>query len=299
MRYRPFGPSGAAVSAITLSVGADMLARGREAAMSLLFAALEQGINSYRLETADPVVAEVLGEALSHLDRKLALVSLTLGEVDPRRQVRDFTSEGITAAVDRVLHYSGLGWIDVAVLDAPGEHELRYAGLNALKTMKRTERLRLAGVAGDGEAMDAFVSTGAFDVLVTPCNVLSDWKVRARIRAAREQDMMVFATDTFPQALLREPESEGAPVRRGLFGLGAKAAAPPPAANPYAFLTRTARWTPETICLAHALTDPALTSVIVQARNAQHLEALSETPERDLPPGLAAQMEMARVDAAA
>ena len=40
MRYRPFGPSGAAVSAITLSVGADMLARGREAAMSLLFAAL-------------------------------------------------------------------------------------------------------------------------------------------------------------------------------------------------------------------------------------------------------------------
>lgn len=71
MRYRPFGPSGAAVSAITLSVGADMLARGREAAMSLLFAALEQGINSYRLETADPVVAEVLGEALSHLDRKL------------------------------------------------------------------------------------------------------------------------------------------------------------------------------------------------------------------------------------
>lgn len=298
MRYRPFGPSGAAVSAITLSVGADMLARGREAAMSLLFAALEQGINSYRLESADPVVAEVLGEALSHLDRKLALVSLTLGEVDPRRQVRDFTSEGITAAVDRVLHYSGLGWIDVAVLDAPGEHELRYAGLNALKAMKRTERVRLMGIAGDGEAMDAFVSTGAFDVLVTPCNARSDWKVRARIRAAREQDMIVFATDYFPQALTREPQGEASPVRRGLFGLGAKAAAPPPA-DPYAFLRRTARWTPETICLAHALTDPALTSVIVQARDAQHLEALSETPERDLPPGLAAQMEMARVDAAA
>ena len=78
MRYRPFGVSGSAISNLTLSFGAEALKRGREAGLDLLYSALEAGVNSYRLENADPVAAEVLGEALSHVDRKLVYVSLTL-----------------------------------------------------------------------------------------------------------------------------------------------------------------------------------------------------------------------------
>ena len=115
MRYRPFGQAGQAVSAVTLSLGPGDIARGPDAGRELVFSALESGINSYRLENADPVLAEVLGQALKHVDRKLVQVSLTLGAGDGRRgSDRDFSAEGITSAIDRALNISGLGWFDLA-----------------------------------------------------------------------------------------------------------------------------------------------------------------------------------------
>ena len=45
------------------------------------------------------------------------------------------------------------------------------------------------------------------------------------------------------------------------------------------------------------MTDPAISSVLVSARDAERLNALASVPERDMPPGLAAQIEMARVAA--
>ena len=74
MRYRPFGQAGQAVSALTLSLGPRDIAQGPEAGRELIYSALEAGINSYRLETADPVLAETaftyarqLGEALDYV----------------------------------------------------------------------------------------------------------------------------------------------------------------------------------------------------------------------------------------
>jgi len=301
MRYRPFGRSGSAVSNLTLSVGQAMLSRGREKALELLYSALESGINSYRLETADPVVAEVLGEALSHVERKLVCVTLTLGLGDGRSGQGDFSAEGMTGAIDKVLHFSSLGWLDVAVLHEPGEQDLSQNSLNALKALRATGRVKLLGVAGDAEVMDAYVSTGAFDVLVTPSNIHSNWQVRARIRTAREQDMAIFAYDYYPAGLHGQADPvEVSTRKRGLFGLGGGAAVKPlPAAyDAFAFLHHTRNWSAEAICLAHALTDPSLTSVIVGAGDAERLAELAATPEREMPPGLAAQIEMARLDPA-
>lgn len=301
MRYRPFGASGAAISTLTLSLGVDNLARGVAAANDLIFSALEAGINSYRLETADPVLAEVLGKALSNVDRKLLNVSLELGAGDGRRgSARDFSAEGMTGAIDRCLHISGLGWIDVALLEEPGEDELPQSSLNALKALRATGRVRYLGVSGSGDVMDTYVSTGAFDVLGTPFHVNVDWKIRSRIRAAREQDMAILAYDYFPAEL--DTEKKAATLhqpKKGLFGFGGpKTKANPLAhAGTFAFLHRTPHWTAEAICLAHAMTDPAISSVLVTARDAERLNALAGVPERDMPPGLAAQIEMARVAA--
>ena len=300
MRYRPFGTSGAAVSNLTLSVGQSALARGRGQALDLLYTALELGVNSYRLETADPVVAEVLGEALSHVDRNLVCVGLTLGVGGGRKAQRDFSAEGMTGAIDRALHYSGLGWIDLAALEEPAEHELPRSSLDALKAMRATGRVKLLGVAGGGDVMDAYVSTGAFDALLTPFDLNSGWAVRHRVRAAREQDMAVFAYDYFSD---RRKKTRGADpvVKKGLFGFGGGKPHPErKAANDaFGFLYRTPNWTAEAICLAYVLTDPSITSVIVAADDADRLKMLAETPERDMPPGLAAQVEMARVSRAA
>eukprot|EP01036_Dinobryon_divergens_P011026 gene11026-14812_t len=152
MRYRPFGVSGAAISTLTLNLGVDSLSRGINAANDLIFSALEAGINSYRLETADPVLAEVVGQALASVDRKLLNVSLELGAGDGRRgSQRDFSAEGMTGTIDRCLHVSGLGWIDVALLEEPGEDELPQSSLNALKALRATERVRYLGVSGTGD----------------------------------------------------------------------------------------------------------------------------------------------------
>ena len=301
MRYRPFGASGAAISAVTLSLGVDSLARGVAIANDLIFSALEAGINSYRLETADPVLAEVVGQALSSVERKLLNVSLELGAGDGRRgSERDFSAEGMTGAIDRCLHVSGLGWIDVALLAEPGEDELPQSSLSALKALRASERVRFLGVSGSGEVMDAYVSTGAFDVLGTPFHVNVDWKIRSRIRAAREQDMAILAYDYFPRELDTEKKTvELNQPKKGLFGFGGPKRVDTPLAHAgtFAFLHRTPHWSAEEICLAHAMTDPAISSVLITARDAERLNALASVPERDMPPGLAAQIEMARVAA--
>lgn len=300
MRYRPFGASGAAISNLTLSFGLDSLARGREAALNLLYSALEAGVNSYRLETADAVVAEVLGEALAHVDRKLVCVGLTLGIDAGRNGGRDFSAEGMTAAIDRTLQFSKLGWIDVAVLQEPGEHELPQSSLNALKALRATGRIRLLGVAGGDEVMDTYVSTGAFDVLLTPFDINADWKLRNRVRAAREQDMAVFAYDYFTDRRSK-PRSPEPVAKKGLFGLGGGPKHPPRSQknDAFGFLYRTPNWPAEAICLSYVLTDPTISSVIIRANDTERLEMLAATPERDLPPGLAAQIEMGRVTASA
>ena len=305
MRYRPFGQAGQAVSALTLSLGPRDIAHGPEAGRDLIYSALESGINSYRLETADPVLAEVLGQALKHVERKLVQVSLTLGAGDGRRgSDRDFSAEGITSAIDRALAISGLGWFDLAILDEPAEHELPQTTLNALKALRATERVRLLGVSGDGEVMDAYVSTGAFDVLATPYHVNSPWQIRSRLRAARERDMAIFVYDYFPENL--DTAKKAASVheeKKGFFGFGRPKGRsrndPLAGAGTFAFLHRTHGWSAEHICLAFALTDPSIATVLVDAPDSERIEALAAVPERDLPPGLAAQIEMARVRMAA
>ncbi len=300
MRYRPFGPAGQAVSCLTLSLGVRDIAGGRQVGRELVYSALEAGINSYRLETADPLLAEVLGEALRHVDRKLVQVSLTLGAGDGRRgSGRDFSAEGITSAIDRALHTSGLGYFDLAILDEPGDHELPQSTLNALKALRATERVRLLGIAGDGEVMDIYVSTGAFDVLATPFHVNATWQVRSRLRAAQEGDMAIFVYDYFPDSLntAKKAAAVHAP-KKGFFGFGGspKSTEGPHAhAGAFAFLHRTNNWTAEAICLAYALTDPSVSSVMIAASDVERLNTLSLVPDRDMPPGLGAQIEMARV----
>ncbi|QDH72641.1 oxidoreductase [Brevundimonas sp. M20] len=301
MRYRPFGNVGQAVSVVTLSLGARDIAGGPEAGRELIYSALEAGINSYRLTTADPVLAEVLGEALRHVDRKLVQVSLMLGAGDGRRgSDRDFSAEGMTSAIDRALHASGLGWFDLAVLDQPEDHELPQSSLNALKALRATQRIRLLGISGEGEVMDTYVSTGAFDVLFTPYHVNSPWQIRSRLRDARQRDMAIFVYGYFPDNL--DTVKKATVVneeKKGFFGFGKSAARAPhdPLAGvgTFAFLHQTNAWSAEAICLAYALTDPSIASVLIEAPAVERLNELALVPDRDLPPGLAAQIEMARV----
>lgn len=303
MRYRPFGRSGSAISALTLRIGADALAGGPSRVHALMFAGLEAGVNTFHLTTADPVLAEAAGEALGQVDRKLVQVSVGLGRTEGRRGGRDFSAEALTGSIDQVLHASGLGWVDLAMLDEPAEDEMPQTALNALKQQRTSGRVRMLGVSGDGDVMDAYVSTNAFDVLATTYHVNSPWQTKHRMRAALERDMAVMAYGYFPRDLdsARKAETLHEP-KKGLFGLGGGGRPkhdPLAGAGTFAFLHQTHGWSAEHICLAFTLTDPSVASVMVDAPSADRIEALAAVPERDLPPGLSAQIEMARVRMAA
>ena len=147
--------------------------------------------------------------------------------------------------------------------------------------------------------MDTYVSTGAFDVLATPFHVNASWQVRSRLRAAREGDMAIFVYDYFPDSLNTAKKAATVQVqKKGFFGFGGgpKTVESPLAhAGNFAFLHRTNNWSAEAICLAYALTDSSVSSVMIEASEVERLNTLSLVPDRDMPPGLAAQIEMARV----
>ena len=93
----------------------------------------------------------------------------------------------------------------------------------------------------------------------------------------------------------KKAETHGQP-KRGLFGLGGPKKDPIfKGVGTFAFLHQTQNWTAEEICLAYALTEPTLSTVLIDTADDKHLEALCAVPDRDLPPGLPAQIEMARV----
>ena len=88
--------------------------------------------------------------------------------------------------------------------------------------------------------------------------------------------------------------------KKGLFGFGGGKRAkddPLAGAGTFAFLHQTPNWDAESICLAHVMTDPAVCSVLIQAHDEERVGRLATIPDRDMPPGLSAQIEMARFSA--
>ena len=299
MRYRPFGRSGVVLSALTLVVGDEIARRGQDKTAALVTQALEHGINGFHIKTAEPDAALAVGQALAVLERRLLFVSLRLGFGRGRTGlVRDFSPEALMQAVEQTLRLSNLGHLDLVILDDPGEEELPLRSLTALKSLRSAGRVTLLGVAGHNDAMDAYLSTGAFDVLATPYSVTSGWKERNRMRAAVEQDMGILAYDWFPEELNSPQKIEKVEgQKRSFFGKLFKEPDPFEGIGGYSFLHRTSNWTAEDICLAFTLTEPAVASAWIETADPDRLDQLVAVPDRDLPPGLGAQIEMARFTA--
>ncbi len=300
MRYRPFGRSGVVVSAVTLVIDDDMARGGQDACREMIEAALEQGVNAFHIETPEPDAAIALGQALGAIERRLVFTSMRLGLGRGRTgMVRDFSPEALSQAVEMTLRTSNVGHLDLVILDDPGEEELPQKSLSALKSLRSAGRVNLLGVAGDNDAMDAYLSTGAFDVLATPYGVTSGWKERNRMRAAVEQDMAILAYDWFPADLSTAKKAENLePKKKGLFGKVFAEPDPFEGIRGYSFLHRTPNWTAEEICLGFTLTEPAVSSAWIEPSDIEHLERLCDVPDRDLPPGMGAQIEMARFSVA-
>ena len=170
---------------------------------------------------------------------------------------------------------------------------LKQEAANEAKEARAAGKVRMLGVAGEDDAIDAYIASGAFDLLVTPFNLASGWKQRLRLKAAVERNMGVIGYDHHPRQLR---DAAVAAPKPSFWGGRPKALA---GAGTYAFLDATPGWTSEALCLAYALTEPCLATVQIVADGQARVESLAQVAECDLPAGVGAQIEMARFGAVA
>lgn len=273
MRYRPFGRSGLVVSAVSLLLDGAQRHSAREW-RNLVSAAMELGVNGFEFSAESPALIEGAGEALAEIERELLFISWR-----PRTLAAE---PGET--VEAFLARTGLGYVDLLSFDgSPPPAE-------PLQRLRYSRRARAFGLTGDDDETDLLITSQGFDALTTGYSPVSGWKDRNRLKTAAARDMAVIARDVWPEAM-RPKKSLLGPRKLGtkahpLAGIGG-----------YRFLDDTPGWTAEEICMAYVLTEPAITTVRVELDRIDHLERLAEVPDRDLPTGVSAQIEMARFSA--
>jgi aryl-alcohol dehydrogenase-like predicted oxidoreductase len=282
MRYRPLGASGTAVSAVSLRLAGERCRGSAQAWLAMIHAAFENGINAFEIENPTEALLQGFGEAHQALERRLFFIGLRLAAGS--------TAPDIERQVAQTVETANVRNLDLVSLDADGETHTDV--IWTLEELRSSRKTRLIGVAGESDAVVPHIASGVFDLLSSPFSILSGWRERLRVRTAMEHEMAVVAVGHFPPEA-RELAKPSEP-KRGWF-----AKAPPPLAGvgAYEFLHRTPGWTPEEICLAFSLTEPSLASVRVDPESIDHMAALAEVTERELPAAVAAQIEMARFSA--
>ncbi len=281
MRYRPYTSTGVSSSAITLSLRADQSAPD---AYKLVCAALECGVNSFSFRAGDVGAAEALRQAVVVVGRRVLILMLRLDLDGPpfERQVRT------------ALSASGATYLDALMLDQPAPGVLTRSELAELEAIRNARLTTRLGLAGDAPTTDEYLPQIDFDILAIRYNICSGWPERNLLKHAAERGMTVLGYG--PHIDTAEAPA-AAPLTRGLARLIRRPQMA--SAEVYAFLDQTRSWTGPQITLAYALTEPGLASVIVEPDGPPALESLAEAVERELPAGVAAQIEIARFAATA
>lgn len=299
MRYRSFGSGGTALSCVGLWLREKLATRfGAEA----VYIALENGINVFQVVAGDTAALNALGEALKHVERRLVFVVLRAGVVRAERgDERDFTPPGLVNALRVSGSILRAGAFDLLLLDDPGEHELSPRALESLRREQEAGRVRAVGISGEGDPVDAYISSRNFDVLATPYNLLCGWKERLRLKAAASNEMPVLGYRFFPpefdareRAPAPPPPVLAAAGKLNLFKRPEPTAEVAATWAGYDFLASVKNWSPQELCLAYSLTDPGLCTMMIAPRSLEELESLAAVADRDFPTFVAAQIEMAR-----
>lgn len=291
MRYRPFGASGKAVSAISLLLREAPNMGSAAAWRALAFTAMENGINSFEVAAGSDIIARGVGEALEAVERRLIFLSWRLrGKPAGMINARD-----IAESVRGALQMMRSGYLDLLMMDEAAIETLTPDAHAYLADLRNSGVCLQVGVVGDGPAIERCIGVPGFDVLATTFSLVSDWQARRRIRDASAANMTLVGCDPFPSGLQSVPSVRAdaeRSVRRGL--LGVRRPDPLASVGAYGFLQDTPGWTYEELCLAYALTEPAFASIQLDASRADMIERMAAVTDRDLPTGVAAQIEMAR-----
>lgn len=286
MRYRPFGATGVAVSALTLRLADSSRLRASDW-RALVFTALENGVNSFQIDGDAPEMLQGAGEAFASVERRLLFLTWRVRQ--DANQLGQQTLDSL-----RRWAYEGLGldYLDLVLINDPQSPSLPMSFEAGLQTLWSARALGGLGIASRGDIHPGLLANGLVTAVSSPYNLSSGWAERHRIRQASQNNFAVIGEDFWPQAL-RELADQ-APRRPSFWQ---RRTDPLADVGGYEFLSKTPGWSGEDICLGYALTEPSLATVRITADTRQEVERLAEVVERDLPTGVCAQIEMARFSA--
>lgn len=286
MRYRPFGATGIAVSALTLRLADSSRLRAGDW-RALVFTALENGVNSFQIDGDAPEMLQGAGEAFASVERRLLFLTWRVRQ--DANQLGQQTLDDLRRGA-----YEGLAldYLDLILINDPQSSSLPMSFEAGLQTLWSARALGGLGVASRGDIHPDLLANGLVTAVSSPYNLSSGWAERHRIRQASQNNLAVIGEDFWPQAL-RELADQ-APRRPSFWQ---RRTDPLADVGGYDFLNKTPGWSGEEICLGYALTEPSLATVRITADNRQEIERLAAVVERDLPTGVCAQIEMARFSA--
>jgi len=286
VRYRPFGASGMAVSALTLRLADSSRLRANDW-RSLVFTALESGINSFQVEGDSPELLKGAGEAFASVERRLLFLTW---------RVRGDAAALGQQAVDNLLGsaFDGLAldYLDLVLMNDPLAPALPPAFEAGLRSLHKGNAIKGLGIASRGDIDPRLLKNDLVTAISSPFNLSSGWAERHRIRHAIQHDFAVIGEDFWPQAL-----REGGDMAPPKPSLWRRRTDPLADVGGYEFLHNTMGWSGEEICLGYALTEPSLSTVRITADSRADVERLASVVERDMPNGVCAQIEMARFSA--
>jgi aryl-alcohol dehydrogenase-like predicted oxidoreductase len=290
MRYRPFGVSGKAVSAVSFLLREAPNMNTPQAWRTMAFSAMESGVNCFEITEGLNVIPLGIGEVLRSVERRLMFLAWRL-RGDGRRAL---TANMIAASVQGGLQKTGALYFDLLTMDEVAYDTLDESAHAYLADLKAAGLCLQIGIVGDGTSVDTCIEAGTFDVLVTPFDLTSDWQARRRVRDAADKNMIIMACNPFPAAQIRAA-STAAGKDSFLRGGGLfKSKEPLAGAGTYAFLHKTHGWTAEEVCLGYLLTEPSFSTVQIETFRPETINRYASVADRDLPTGVAAQIEMAR-----
>lgn len=295
MRYRPFGHSGIALSAVGLRLSAAKLARNLSLAEKLIMAGLENGINTYHFDGLDLNFLKQTAAIFSLVDRKLLFISLSPDAPDAPGDIAGYAMPGLKDTLRGAIKESGYQWLDLLLFGQPGVTYMPADSLRFLKDLKRARMVRHLGAVAESGEIRPVVDSREFNVIQTGFHIDSTWEKRHEIDFAVRHDLCIIGADFFPDVYRKASDVIPKTARRGFFG--GKPANPLAGAGTYAFLHQTPDWTPEELCLGYALSLPSLSCVLIDPDTPEKLETLAAVPERHLPSSVPAQIEMARFTA--
>ncbi|MFO1013441.1 MAG: aldo/keto reductase [Caulobacteraceae bacterium] len=291
MRFRPFGGSGVAVSSVSLALQ-DPKGKMKAADWArLVVRAMESGVNAFEIVEPTQAVLEGLAQALPTVERRLVFVGWRCG-FTPMQAAR---SMEFMQGLERTANLANIGYLDLVLFDEPAGEPTAgdiAEAMSHFAPLRDERRVRLFGVRGDGESIDACIQSAAFDAVAMSYNLTSGWRERLRMKEASRRDIAVIGLEPYPEMMKTAVKDDGKAAKRS--SIWRRASDPLSGSGSYAFMERTPGWTGEEISLSWVLTEPALATVQVTAHEEKRMSALAEVPERDMPSGVAAQIEMAR-----